>query len=300
MSLQNRLRQGDNAAERLTKQTEKQLITNYQGALKELRNKLSKLAEKGVLNNADMQKYNRLSNLEKEIGEEISKLTGKNASNLRKGIGDVYEEQYYRTAFAIESEAQARLGFGQLDRDAINKIIENPMDNIGFLERNRENSQRLRRQLREQLSRGLIQGEGYQKIARRLKERMDVGASEAVRIARTECHRAQTQGRLDSIGRAEKAGVQAVRVWVATLDDRTRDTHADLDGQRADEDGYFDINGIQAEGPGLTGAAEEDINCRCTVRLEIEGYEPEVRRSREEGTIPHQTYNEYYNERIAS
>ena len=64
MSLQNRLRQGDNAAERLTKQTEKQLISNYQGALKELRNKLSKLAEKGVLTQAKMQKYNRLSNLE--------------------------------------------------------------------------------------------------------------------------------------------------------------------------------------------------------------------------------------------
>ena len=294
------LRQGENSADRITKQTERRLIKNYQDALKEIRNKLSAQAEKGNLTQAQMAKYNRLARLEEDIGKEIGKLTGKNASNLRKGIGDVYEDQFYRTGYAVEREAQAKLGFGKLDRDAIEKAIENPADRIGFLERNKENSQRLRRQLKEQLTQGLTQGEGYEKIAKRLKDRMDVGANEALRIARTETHRSQVQGRLEGFDRAEKAGVVAKRIWVSTLDDRTREDHEEMDGQVADENGMFDVEGIKAEGPGLTGSAEQDINCRCAVRMEIVGYEPELRRTREDGTIPYTNFADWKKERIES
>jgi SPP1 gp7 family putative phage head morphogenesis protein len=296
--LERLLKQGENSADRITKQTERRLIKNYQYSLKEIRAKLSKLAEQGVLTQVEITKYNRLHKLEKEIGEETATLTGKNASNLRKGIGDVFEDQYYRTGFAVEKEAQALLGFGKLDREAVKAAIENPLDNIGFLERNRENATRLRRQLREQLGQGLTQGEGYEKIARRLKERMDVGASEAIRIAQTECHRSQSQGRLKGFEQAEKAGVQARRVWVATLDGRTRDSHAAMDGKYANDEGMFEIAGVEARGPGLTGIASEDINCRCVVRMEIAGYEPKVRRKRGEGNIPYRTYDEYLDKRV--
>lgn len=34
-------------------------------------------------------------------------------------------------------------------------------------------------------------------------------------------------------------------------------------------------------------------NCRCTIRFEIEGYEPQLMRTREEGIIPYQTYDDY-------
>jgi len=292
------LKQGDKAAEHMTRQTERRLIRNYQDGLKEIRNKLSKRAEQGVLTQAQMAKYGRLERMEKEIGKEISKLTGKNASNLRKGIGAVYEDQYYRTGFAVEREAQAKLGFGKLDRDTIEAAIDSPVDRVGFLRRNRENSQRLTRQMQEQLTQGLTQGEGYEKIARRLKERMDIGATDATRIARTECHRAQSQGRLKGFDRAEKAGVQAKRVWDSALDDRTRETHQDMDGAVADEEGYFYVDGIQAEGPGLTGEPAEDINCRCAVRMEIVGYEPKLRRARGEGTIPYTNYNDWKKNRI--
>jgi hypothetical protein len=37
-------------------------------------------------------------------------------------------------------------------------------------------------------------------------------------------------------------------------------------------------------------------NCRCGIRMDIEGYSPELRRSREQGIIPYQTYSDWESE----
>jgi len=304
MSRLNRLlQQGENAADRLTRSQERELVRNYQIALKEVRSKIATAYEKYGDNYTSWTKYNRLATLEKDIGKEIGKLTGKNAVNLKKGIATQFENQYYRTAYALEKTVTARLGFGQLSSNVIEAAIQNPLDRVGFLARNRDNQARLTRQLREQLTQGLIRGEGFSKTARRIKERMDVGATNTLRIAQTENHRAQTQGRLRSFDQAEEYGVIAQRIWTSTLDDATREDHQDMDGQVANEEGYFMLDGDEVEGPGLTGIAEQDINCRCTVRMEIKDYEPKVRRAREvegkRGEIQsYKTYNQWKKGRI--
>lgn len=302
MSLQNNLGKSEKAVERLARRRERELLVAYSRSLREIKSQVASMYEKygtrSELPLSEVQKYNRLKNLEDNIAKEVGKLTSAGTSKIKAGMRETYQESYYRTAFAVEREAQAKLGFGQLSTDAVNRAIENELDSVGFIQRNRENNRRLVRQVRSELTQGLVQGESYQQTANRLTRRFEVGANEAVRIARTENHRVQSKGRLDSFDRAEKAGVIAKRVWVATLDSSTRDTHQDMDGAVANEDGMFDLNGTLVEGPGLTGIAEEDINCRCTVRMEIEGYEPELRRSRGEGVIPHTTYNDWKENRI--
>jgi len=62
---------------------------------------------------------------------------------------------------------------------------------------------------------------------------------------------------------ARNLGVEFDKVWVATLDGRTRHNHAELDGAKADKDGYFEINGLRTKQPHMFGFASEDVNCRC-------------------------------------
>ena len=303
MTLTSKLKQAERASDRLTSRQEKDLIRNYQLSLKEIRGKIAKGFEKHGPNYSEWAKYNRLSNLEKDIGKEIGKLTGKNAVNLKTGIARQFEDQYYRTAYAMESTAQAKLGFGKLDPKVIEAAIANPLDRVGFLKRNRDNQQRLARQLREQLTQGLIKGEGYRETARRIKKRMEVGATNVLRIAATENHRAQTQGRKKSFQQAKSYGVEMDEIWTSTLDDVTREDHQDMDGKVANEEGLFDLDGDLVEGPGLTGIAEQDINCRCAIRAEIKGYKPKARRAKEvEGEkgeiINYTTYNEWKKNRI--
>ncbi len=88
------------------------------------------------------------------------------------------------------------------------------------------------------------------------------------------------QGKLDAFKKAEDAGVKGRKMWVATLDTNTRDTHQSMDGEYANEEGLFSITGVMVEAPGMTGDPAEDINCRCTYIYEIEGFEPKHRRER--------------------
>lgn len=56
------------------------------------------------------------------------------------------------------------------------------------------------------------------------------------------------------------------KVWVATLDDRTRPTHEDADGQEVPVGGEFDVGGALLAFPGdPAGPVEEVADCRCTM-----------------------------------
>ncbi len=294
MSLDRNLTQADKVLDRSAKAVEKRLLDNYRASLKEVQSQIAKVAyEKHDGSFTALNKYKRLEGLEKSITKEVGKLTGQSASTLKAGLGRQYEESFYRTAFAVESEAQAKLGFSQLSENVIKRSVENPLDRVGFLKRNRNNGATLARQLQERLTQGLIQGKSYQQVARDIKERMDVGATNVQRIAQTEMHRVQMEGRLDALEHAADKGVIMKKQWVSTLDDRTRDSHQSLDGQKVAIDEQFEIRGSKADAPGGFGVPEEDINCRCTMISVIEGYEPEVRRAREDGVIPYTNYPDY-------
>ena len=106
--MQNKLKAADKAVEKLAASYEKQLLRAYRDSLNEIRAKVARMYEKyakdGVLLLEDVNRYNRLGNLEKEVAGIISKLTGKEVRTTTKALKDTYQEQYYRTAFAMEKE----------------------------------------------------------------------------------------------------------------------------------------------------------------------------------------------------
>lgn len=284
----------EKALDRLQGQFERELIHNYQIALKEIRGKIAKSDEKYGLDWVGMQRYNRLTKLEMEIGEEIRKLTGKNAMTLKKGIGTMYSESFYRTAYILTNAVKSDLGFVKLDRKLIEKAILNPLDRIGFLQRNRDNQARLTRQLREHLTQSLLQGEAYGKAAKRIKERMDVGATNVIRIAQTEMHRTRNSAKLDAMEEGAQAGVVIKKMWVSTVDGATRESHQDLDGVTIDIDDDFEGEDGSGPAPGNMGSASEDINCRCTLIEVVEGFSPKTRRVSDVGLVEYETYNDFY------
>src|SRR5699024_7246093 len=64
----------------------------------------------------------------------------------------------------------------------------------------------------------------------------------------------------------ELLGIELHKVWVATLDPRTRPTHFAADGQRVPLDGEFQIGDSLLTFPGdPNGPAREVVNCRCAL-----------------------------------
>src|SRR5574344_2144651 len=75
---------------------------------------------------------------------------------------------------------------------------------------------------------------------------------------------AENKARIDGRHRAEDIGNSITKIWISTLDNRTRDAHADRDGEEIALDDEF--------APGLSrprdpnGAPEEICNCRCSLK----------------------------------
>jgi 8-oxo-dGTP pyrophosphatase MutT (NUDIX family) len=90
-------------------------------------------------------------------------------------------------------------------------------------------------------------------------------------VARTEVVSANNAGAaLSARATADVLGVeqgQVIKEWLATMDSRTRETHAQADGQQVfGLDSQFDVGGSSLSEPGDPGAdPAETVNCRCTV-----------------------------------
>ena len=149
-----------------------------------------------------------------------------------------------------------------------------------------------RRWIGREITQGVIKGESIPKIARRINNTALMHSkNSAMLIARTETLRSTGLGSQIAYDKAADLGVKVRQIWDATLDEKTRVSHAALDGQaRDDKTGMFSTSVGQIPGPRRSGVAGFDINCRCAVRPEVEGFSPEVRRIRGEGLQPYQTF----------
>ena len=121
----------------------------------------------------------------------------------------------------------------------------------------------------------------------------------AIRTARTAVTGAQNAGRMDSYAAAEKMGIKLKKEWLATLDARTRHSHAMLDGEQVAQDKKFS-NGCRFPGD-PQGPPWEIYNCRCTLIAAVDGIDTSdgVRRTRD-GLIPDMTYAQWKDFKTAS
>ena len=108
-------------------------------------------------------------------------------------------------------------------------------------------------------------------ILRTFSAELDTSYPSIERIVRTELKRHYQGGLSMQHQRIRNAGIDLRRRWIAADDDRTRSLHNQLDNKFEDADGLFRVGGYAAPYPGAFGVAGLDINCRCSVILDIDG-----------------------------
>jgi len=287
-------------AERIAAGLEKAVARRLKQSLKEVQQKLANMyASMGdQVTFADMQKYNRLTNIEYEIADELKRMGIETNKLIGNGTEDIFSETYYNGGYGLENGIGVKLGFGQINTDAIKAALVNPYDKIGWKTRSLEHVAALTVKIRGAVTEGLVQGYGYNKTAKIFAEKFANTTNSLIKIVQTETHRATELANLTSTDKAkaaaERLGLILKREWRATLDGKTRDQHARLDGQIEDEEGYFQIDGRKGTAPGNFGIAEMDINCRCTTVTQLDGETPAKRWDNvEKKRIPYQTYEEW-------
>jgi len=302
MSLNSKLSATDIAIEKMSKNTQKEIIKEFSKALKEMRSSLAMYYEKyskdGTLSYSEMAKYNRLKALNDELSKKLDKVYKSNGKGIKGLLHNVYNEAYLGAGYAIETEAMINLKFAMINMDTITASIENPISGLTLSERLEKHRGDIIINIKSEVTQGLIRGEGYGKIAKRIKSKLDGDASKAIRVAQTETHRVLNQGRLEAGIKADAMGIVMLKVWDATLDSKTRNSHQSLDGKKigVNENFKSDIGGYGLA-PGSLSNASDDVNCRCSMYYEIDGLSPKLRATRDEQgktiLIPSTTYPEW-------
>lgn len=296
----------DKYLDSLIDKAEEEITKLYARRMKQILKQIQKMYEKyekdGVLTMAEMSKFGRLDKSMDAILKELLK-TQKDAYKIAQTTMErQYLVNYFMSAYLFEFQAQEQLGFGMLSREMLEAAIENKIDQMKLsklLERNRAD---IVHRIKTDIQQGLIAGESYGKMANRIIKSVGFDAHKARTVARTEAHRCQIQGRLDSAKKASET-VKMQKMWDATLDSRTRPAHRKLDGKVVDWDANFTSTaGGHGPGPGLMMSPGDDINDRCTVVFLVNGEKPEVKRARmEDGkttVIPYMSYEEWEKARL--
>lgn len=289
--LENRRSRYFNLAE---KRYEREIAALYKQSLATIRADMAKIYDKyakdGILTKAEMTRYNRLASMEKKIYNDLAPAVRASVGTINKLKPNEYGEAFFRTAWAVDNSTGVALDWGPLDKKAIVANLDNPF----YQTATERLTGTLKGEVRNAIHTGLALGQSYPQMMKDLKKLVNLKNFETMRILRTELHSAQEAGIVDSYNEANAQGIEGRTVWIATLDGSTRPTHQAMDGKARNEDGYF-VGAIgRARYPGDPDLpADERSSCRCDARFEVDGFEPQIRRSREDGLIPYQTYPEW-------
>jgi len=296
---------GDKATASAEKRVQNRLVKIYSKARKDMMEQMkefnARFAQKdqekrakvkaGQMTQEDYDKWKRMQVLQSDIWrqkvEQATKtLEDANRQALRVINGekmDVFAENANYEAYRLSKDTGIGYGFSVYDKDTVGKLIREQPE---LMPRKVVNGKKDRAWNRTKISnavtQSIIQGDSLPEMTERIaRETAHENDAAMARYAATAMTSAQNAGRMETMERAKGMGIKVRKKWIATLDARTRDSHAELDGQVVDIDEPFithNRDGSLAEimFPGDPQADGEQVwNCRCTLGYVYEEYPDE-------------------------
>lgn len=187
------------------------------------------------------------------------------------------------TAYTLEHGEGVNFGFGLYDTKTVTSLIK---DNPQILPKWKIDEPKEyvwnKQKVNNCVTQGIVQGESLQDIGKRIAEvTCNQNMNLAMTHAQTAMGGAQNAGRMQRLQDAKKLGMNVVKEWMATLDEHTRDSHAEIDGeQQPVGDKWHHIkfsNGCEYPCD-PNGPAHEVFNCRCTLVGDVTDYPDEYQR----------------------
>lgn len=161
--------------------------------------------------------------------------------------------------------------FSLVDEKTVKRLVDDgdielPYKDLDKIKDKRWNT----KQMSSKLLQGILNGDPVDKIAQSLIGIVSNNEAAAMRNARTMVTGAENRGRLDSYNELDEQGVVQKKKWIATPDDRTRESHLKIDGEEVDIGDKF-TNKLDFPGD-PSGDPSEVYNCRCTMVDRIVGF----------------------------
>ena len=236
-----------------------------------------------------------------QLANDMTKQNEIAASMINDTLSDVYAINHNYGTYEAEVGSGIDTTYTMYDKFTVKRLLTEdedllPHPSVPVKKDKLWNRQRINSAVLQ----GILTGEPMKDIAKRLESVSDMTERSAMRNARTAVTGAENAGRIDSYKRAVSMGIKMKQVWLATLDGRTRDSHAMMDGEKVEVGKKFS-NGCRYPGD-PQGAPAEIYNCRCTLVAEVEGsdaYDASTRTSAylQEKGLTYEQWQEMHGER---
>lgn len=265
----------------LLQQSDRAVGKQFAATLGEIRAMVAVLYEKystgGVLTYADMVKYDRLTKFMAEV-DSLMRFNYKGIyKTIYDALGFTYSDTWDLTAWAIETDAKAKLGYGTASAEQVAAMMANPVAGLTLKQTLEKARQNIIWQIQAEVSQGLAKGETYRTMMERIKPALDGDATKAMRVVRTEGHRVTEAAKIDASTHADKQGVKMLKTWRTSKDQRVRHTsaadHRKLEGVTLPVTEDFQQGRGRGPGPGQMHSAAHDINCRCFLQYTVDRVE---------------------------
>ena len=198
--------------------------------------------------------------LQGQVSGILDKMHGDNYATIEGYLKGCYEDGYIGTMYDIAKQGVPVIA--PIDQAAaVKAILTDSKVSNGLYNALGVDVAKLKKTITQEISRGIASGLLYRDIARNISNVSKAPLSRAKTITRTEGHRIQNTAARDSAEEAKRHGADLVKVWDATLDGKTRDSHRRVDGEIRELNEKFS-NGLDRPGDPVGGAAEV-VNCRC-------------------------------------
>lgn len=242
---------------------------------------------------AQIGRGERFKALQQKVAERYTEANKTAVAYVNDATPGVYSLNRNYAAYEIE-RVGANVDFALWDEQTVRRLIVEEPEVMPYYPPKKALNRGIdlawgKRQISASITSAILQGKSIGKIATDLEARMTgMSRASAIRAARTATTGAQNAGRYDTYKAAQKMGIELEAEWLATLDNRTRHSHAMLDGKRSEIDVPFEVDGKEILFPGHALAVGELVyNCRCTIIAHVKGVDTSdaVRRARDPETV---------------
>ena len=200
--------------------------------------------------------------LQKQVEGILDKMQTSQFATVSEYLDECYSDGFIGTMF--DAHGQGVPFVAPINQEAMVRAVQlDSKISKGLYTRLGEDVDLLKMKITAQVARGIATNMSFKDVAKQLEGVSRIGYNNAVRIARTEGHRIQTTATMDAMTEAKSRGADVVKQWDSTLDGKTRDSHAAVDGEIRELDKTFS-NGLKYPGD-PSGSAAEVVNCRCAL-----------------------------------
>lgn len=286
--------------------TEKRIKSIYRSLMKDLNSFISeeyiKYADKdGKLFLSYLDSKNKRAKFLSEIVKNVDGISPQVKQEMLDLVDKTYEKAYKGIAKAVKEADDTKDLLSSTKTlvrpEVLKQAINNNIDKLTLDAVMEKHRAEIIADIQQTLNVGLMNGDRYETMAKRIQERLGVSYSKAANIARTESHRNIESGMLDGAKETAKIieqdeGLIYAATWRTMRDERVRPqvrrktkkgwkttkstngaNHMKMDGVTIKVGEKFVLETsperVEAECPSMSGTARNDCNCRCYLSYKL-------------------------------